>query len=411
MASTRRANIAGYSTLGAFVVAIIFGLNATHGSPLRERATVSADFDDVSGLYVGDDVRISSVRVGFVDEVRLKDGHAYAVMKLDDPDTKVYADATAGVIDRSGLGQKFVNLDPGSPSAGPLNGTISMDHTIRAQDINGLFNTFDDKTRAAAGSTLREFGGGLDGHAQDLNDLLHSAPGILSNSGIISDTLAANNGSSLVGMMRSADTISARFRGRQQHVADVIDQLGTTFDAFAVDDGQPLEQTIAKGPETLKETREALDDLRKPLKHTASAMKDLRPGAKALGDSMPNLRGFMRDAVDPLEKVPDVSDQAVPALESLTDLTHENLRPLARQLVTTGDGAAPPVKVFGQYVPEIIRYFRDVASTTSYKQAGGQYTRILVIASDESIGGKPALVKINRNPYVAPGETDDQGDN
>src|SRR5689334_5283943 len=116
MASTRRANIAGYTTLGAFVVAIIFGLNATHGSPLKERATVSADFDDVSGLYVGDDVRISSVRVGFVEEVRLKDGHAYAVMKLDDPDTKLYADATAGVIDRSGLGQKFVNLDPGSPS-------------------------------------------------------------------------------------------------------------------------------------------------------------------------------------------------------------------------------------------------------------------------------------------------------
>lgn len=411
MASTRRANIAGYSTLGAFVVAIIFGLNATHGSPLKERATVSADFDDVSGLYVGDDVRISSVRVGFVEEVRLKDGHAYAVMKLDDPDTKLYADATAGVIDRSGLGQKFVNLDPGSPSAGPLNGTISMDHTIRAQDINGLFNTFDDKTREAAGSTLREFGGGMDGHAQDLNDLLHTAPGILSNSGIVSDTLSENNGSSLVGLMRSADTISARFRGRQQHVADVIDQLGTTFDAFAVDDGQPLEQTIAKGPETLKETRKALDDLRKPLKHTASAMKDLRPGAKALGDSMPDLRGFMRDAVDPLEKVPDVSHQAVPALESLTDLTKENLRPLARQLVKTGDGAAPPVGIFGQYVPEIVRYFDNGRHALNNENENGKYTRILVIPSDESVGGKPALVKINRNPYVAPGETDDQGDN
>jgi phospholipid/cholesterol/gamma-HCH transport system substrate-binding protein len=411
MASTRRANIAGYSTLGAFVVAIIFGLNATHGSPIKERATVSADFDDIGGLYVGDDVRIASVRVGYVDEIRLKDGHAFAVMKLDDPKSKVYADARAGVIDRSGLGQKFINLDPGSPSAGPLTGTISMANTVKAQDINGLFNTFDDKTRAATGVTLREFGGGMDGHAQDLNDLLHSAPGILTNSGTISDSLSVNNGSSLVSMMRSADTISARFRGRQQHVADVIDQLGTTFDAIAVDDGQPLEDTIAKGPETLKETRQALDDLRKPLKHTASAMDNLRPGAKALGDAMPNLRGFMKDAVDPLEKVPDVSEQAVPALESLTDLTHENLRPLARQLVKTGDGAAPPVTVFRQYVPEIVRYFTDGSATFANKTGGGQFTRILVIPSDESVGGKPALVKINRNPYVKPGETDDQGAN
>jgi hypothetical protein len=39
------------------------------------------------------------------------------------------------------------------------------------------------------------------------------------------------------------------------------------------------------------------------------------------------------------------------------------------------------------------------------------FTRILVIASDESIGGKPAVVKINRNPYVDPGQTDDQGAN
>jgi phospholipid/cholesterol/gamma-HCH transport system substrate-binding protein len=410
-ASTHRANVAGYGTLGAFVLAIIFGLNATHGSPLRERATVTADFDDVSGLFVGDDVRTASVRVGFVKEVRLKDGHAFVVLKLDDPDTKVYANATAGVIDRSGLGQKFVNLDPGSPSSGALNGPIPMAQTVRAQDINGLFNTFDDKTRAAAGSTLREFGGGMEGHAQDLNDLLHSAPGILANSGTVSDTLAENNGSSLVGMLQSADTISARFRGRQQHVADVIDQLGTTFDAFAVDNGQPLEDTIAKGPETLKETRQALDDLRKPLKHTASAMKDLRPGAKALGKAMPDLRGFMKEAVDPLEKVPGVSKDAVPALESLTDLTRENLRPLARQLVKTGDGAAPPVKIFGQYVPEIVRYFDNGRKALNNENQNGKYTRILVIPSDESVGGKPAVVKINRNPYVAPGETDDQGEN
>jgi hypothetical protein len=106
-----------------------------------------------------------------------------------------------------------------------------------------------------------------------------------------------------------------------------------------------------------------------------------------------------------------VSKQAVPALESLTDLTDENLRPLARQLITTGGSGAPPVSVIRQYIPEIVRYFTDVGSTTSYKNDIGNFTRILVIASDESVGGKPSVVKINRNPYVAPGETDDQGAN
>ena len=65
-----RSTLIGASTLSAFVAAAIFALNATHGSPVKQRTTVEAEFDNVSGLMVGDDVRIASARVGYVEEMR-----------------------------------------------------------------------------------------------------------------------------------------------------------------------------------------------------------------------------------------------------------------------------------------------------------------------------------------------------
>jgi phospholipid/cholesterol/gamma-HCH transport system substrate-binding protein len=403
-----RSSVVGLGTVGAFIVAIIFGINATHGSPLKSRGVVEAAFDNVAGLTVGDDVRIASVRVGYVDELRIEDGHAFAVLKLDDPDTKLYSDAGAGVVDRSGFGQKFVALDPGTAGTGELRGVIPRERTARAQDINELFNIFDQRTRAAANETLSEFGGGMTGHAQDLNDLLNTAPGILGNTATISDALSVQGGSDLVNLMRSTDTLSARFAGREQHVADVLDQLATTFGAMAVDQGQPMEQSIQDAPETLDDVESTLADLQGPLENTASAMDDLRPGAEALGDATPDLRAFMRESVDPLEDLPKVNKLAVPAVESLTTLVHD-ARPLARQLIKTGDSGAPFTSVVSTYVPDIVRYFEHGSSMLNYDTPGGKYTRILTVVSDESVGGKGEALNLQRNAYPDPGETDEGG--
>jgi phospholipid/cholesterol/gamma-HCH transport system substrate-binding protein len=401
-----RSTLIGLVTLGTFVAAVIFGLNATRGNPVKERATVEAEFDNVAGLMIGDDVRIASARVGYVEAMKVDDGHALLVLKIDDPKQKIYADATAVVTDRSGFGQKFVGLDPGTPQAGTFDGRIELDQTVRSEDINELFNVFDEKTRSAANSTLSQLGGGMTGHSQDLNDLLNTAPGILDNTATVSDALTVNQGSDFVGLLQSSDRLAARFAGRQQHVADVLDQMATTLGAIAVDDGGPEAEAIQDAPETLDDVKSALDDLQEPLEHTASAMEDLRPGAEALADATPDLRDFMKDAVDPLRSLPRVNKLGVPALESLTDLVHD-ARPLARQLITTGDSGSPPAMNLARYTPEVVRWFADLGDTLKYDTPGGKYARILAVISDESIGGKGKALNLRRNVYGAPG-TDDE---
>ncbi|WP_375001812.1 MlaD family protein [Aeromicrobium sp. CTD01-1L150] len=398
--------IAGAVIMILFGVAVLFGLNATQGNPLAERKEVTVAFDDLSGLNRGDDVRIASKRVGHVSELRIDDGTAVAVLKLDDPSTQLYENAQAARIsDRSALGQKYVNLDPGSPETGALrdDSTIPATQTTKSEDVNELFDTLDPRTREASSTALKNLGGGLIGHEADLNDAVSAAPGILDNLATVSRTLAEDDGASLVAMLESADALSSRLTGRHEEIADLTRQLGTSMDALGVDEGEPLEASLVRGPETLDDATAALTSLNTPLADTRSAVTTLRPGASALGDSVPDVRGVLREGIKPLRRVPDVAEKAEPAVEDLTSLT-DDARPLATQLVKTGDGAAPPVSVFGQYADEIANYFTQAGDALSHGDDAGHWLRIMLLPGVESAVGLEVPGTTQRDPYPAPGQ-------
>ena len=93
----------------------------------------------------------------------------------------------------------------------------------------------------------------------------------------------------------------------------------------------------------------------------------------------------------------------------MTTLVHD-ARPLARQLITTGDSGAPPVTTLADYTPEVVRWFVDLGDTLKYKTSDGLYTRILAIVSDESVGGLPLRSPtVKRNVYGDPGTVDEGG--
>lgn len=400
--------VAGIILMALFALAVVFGLNAVHGMPLADRKTVKVSFADVSGLSTGDDVRVASVRVGYVEDILLEDGDAVVVLKLDDRTITLHEDASAtsaSVLSRSALGQKYVNLDPGSASAPPLEpgATIRAQDTEQARDINQLLNVLDKETREATSTALTELGAGAAGHSDDVADALKSAPGMLSDLDVITKTLSARDGDSFVGMLESANSLAGRFAGRQKVLAEMVHNLGETLSALGVDASEPLERTLADAPETLSATKQALDSLRAPLSDTAEAMTKLRPGAKALGTATPDLRGVLREAVAPLKKAPAVSKVAEPAVEDLTGFVVD-ARPLAQQLIKTGDSAAQPLSVFEMYSKEIVNYFRLGTAGLSHGDKSGHWLRIMLLPGLESVIGIADSPTTQRNPYPAPGE-------
>ncbi len=79
--------------------------------------TVKAVFDSVAGLDVRSAVRVAGVRVGKVSDIELTpDGRAVVTLELN-KDVQLHQGASARVTDLGLLGEKYVELDPGSADA------------------------------------------------------------------------------------------------------------------------------------------------------------------------------------------------------------------------------------------------------------------------------------------------------
>lgn len=401
--------VVGLTVLVLFVVSVMFAFRAQYGLPGAPTTIVKAAFDEVGSLRVGDDVRIASARVGSVDAINYVDGHAVAILRLDG-ERAVYRNSSASAASvgaRSALGQKFVDLDPGSSEAGTLGSddVIPERVTRGAQEVSDLFNVFDPATRTALGSTLREVGGGLAGHSKDLTDAFATAPKILPDLGTVSTALTADGGDDLVGLLKSADKLAGRFDGRQQEITALMTNLSATLDGVAVDGAQPFDQALQKAPDTLRAATVALDALTPVLADTRSAVTTLRPGAEALGQATPDVRGVLREAISPLNKVPGVSDQAQPAVDQLTGLMSD-ARPFTPRLVQTLRDAAPLLAQVAPFSPEISHFFTNATSALNDGDAAGHWLRFFPIVSAESVSGVVPVPDptVARDGNPAPGQ-------
>ncbi|MDN5746154.1 MAG: MlaD family protein [Nocardioidaceae bacterium] len=394
----------GAILLGLFGAAILFGLNAVHGMPLVKRAEVKVAFDDLSGLNNGDDVRIAGKRVGYVQDLRIEDDQAVAVLKIDDPDTKFYEDAKAArVSDRSGLGQKFVNLNPGDKSTGPLRegATIPASETVKTEDINAVLDVFDPKTRKNTQTTLQNLGGGMIGKADDLQSFSTAAPEILRNTGTVAQALSTDQGVPLGDMLESADRISARLATSDDELAALVDELAVTVDSLGVDEGNQVRASLDLAPGTLDAANSALRTLDAPLKDLAVAMRDMRPGAKSLGEATPDLRALLREGVKPLKKLPGVNKVAKPGVKAL-DRVVTDARPLAHQSIKAGNEGAPLATELGRYSNDIAEYYRRAVEILNGNTSQGNSFRFLIMPTlAEDIG---LNVGVDRKLYPEPGE-------
>lgn len=411
----RTSMLVGVLAIVAGVALVGFALTATQGVPGYvpgvERTQVRVAFEDVGSLRAGDDARIANLRSGFVESIELEGQQPVVTIRLDG-NRPVYKNATAALADRSVLGQKYVELDPGDESAGelPNSATIPAGSTSDVQQLDKLLDVFDAPTADATQSTLQEVGGGLVGRSEDLNDGIDALPTMLPDLGTVSNSLAAGEGRDLASMLATADSLASAFEGREQQIAELNGQLDTTLAAFNAEDGAALSEVLQRAPEALVETRSALDALRGPLADTESAMAQTLPGATALGESTPDLRGVLREGVPPLRRVPGVAESAIPAVTELTP-AFTDAQPLSRQLGTTMDRAVQPLGVIAPYSPEVWRFFTNFAAANNRRDGDGHWLRVfLQFTQPESYIGTAPIEDptVSRDPYPDPGQAPQQ---
>lgn len=330
--------------------------------PAKPYTYVKAAFDDVGTLNHLQNVTQNGIRVGTVSGIDYENGLAVVTLRLDGR-REIYRDARASVGtervrigNESALGRRYIELDPGEEKSGPLGEEmIPPGRTGSPGSVNDVFAAFDPETRKAMGSALRELGGGLADHSEDLNDVVDAAPDLLNDLGEVS-TAVASEDADVPALLQDTNRLAGRFAGREDELRGLLKQLDATFAAVSVDGADPLSRTVADLPATLRQARQGLGDVNEPLASVRSAMAKVRPGAAALGRSTEDLRGVFREGARPLDKLAPASEKARPGLDELTHVLAD-ARPLAPQVARTVADAAVFLRGASPYAVDMGMFF------------------------------------------------------
>ncbi len=219
-------------TLGPLVKLLIFAavtvlltamLARTLGSlDFGGGTTYRARFTDVTGVLVGDDVRIAGVKVGQVTGIRLVDnGVAELSFRIDDQ-IPLATGVQAKIRYRNIVGQRYLALaeGPGSGQRLPAGGLIPLGQTTPALDLTVLFNGFRPLFTALS--------------PQDVNKLAYEIIQVLQG-----------EGGTMVGLLQHTASLTSTLADRDVVIGRVISNLNSVLGTLAARDKE-LDQTIAQ---------------------------------------------------------------------------------------------------------------------------------------------------------------------
>lgn len=254
----------GIVMLIALAVLGYFILRIEDISLSRSRTTreIKAVFDDVAGLDDESAVRIAGVRKGHVTDIKVRpDGSAEVTMTVDD-DVPLHADATAHVANLGLLGEKYIELEPGSAKTPvlPPTQTVVIRGTQPASfdDVTDQVSAIADDVKAITAS-LRAVAGGPQGQ-QRLDEIVENVRGITAEVRLL---IAANRG--------NVDATMANTRAITEHLRTEIPRLAATLDRVA----NQLGGTVGENREDVRVIVENLRGLSSDLKVTADNLNDV----------------------------------------------------------------------------------------------------------------------------------------
>ncbi|MBF6369577.1 MCE family protein [Nocardia puris] len=122
------------------------------GEYLGERLRISADFENVAGLYAGNEVAVLGVPVGRVETVTPKGGFVQVTMAID-KSVRIPADAVAALISPQLITNRHVELAPAYTEGPALEdgGHIPLERTRTPVELDRILDNFDQLGAALKG--------------------------------------------------------------------------------------------------------------------------------------------------------------------------------------------------------------------------------------------------------------------
>ena len=229
---------------------------------------VTAVFDSVAGLDNKSSVRVAGVRVGKVKDVRLRpDGKAEVELEID-KDVQLHGNAFARIANLGLLGEKYVEIVPGSPNAPviPEEQHIVLRGTEPASmdDVTNQVSAIATDVKAITES-LRSAIGGPAGQAR-LNDIVENVRNITQQ---VRELVAANR--------TNVDATMANARAITESLRIEIPRLAKSIEQTANDIGG----TVGENREDVKAVVENLRKLSTDLQTTTANLNAITGQVKS----------------------------------------------------------------------------------------------------------------------------------
>jgi phospholipid/cholesterol/gamma-HCH transport system substrate-binding protein len=321
----------GLFTLATLLATAVLALTIINGN-LGGGTNYSAKFTDVTGLQVGDTVRIAGVRVGQIESIQITDRRLALVKFTVDSGRRLPVSVTAAIKYLNLLGQRYLDLARGT---GPVDevmtagGTIPVTQTSPALDLTALFNGFQPLFQALS--------------PEDVNKLSSEIVQVLQG-----------DGTTITSLISSTATLTTTLASKDQVIGQVIDNLNAVLNTINARGGQltdlivtlrqlvsglagdrmPIGDAISGIADLTTSLAGLLEGGRKPLKGDIAALNKL---SGTLANNTPTLNSFLTNL--------PVKFGRVGTLASYGSWLNFYLCSATVTGVSTSDGSPPPTGV------------------------------------------------------------------
>ncbi|MCX2730486.1 MCE family protein [Saccharopolyspora sp. NFXS83] len=235
--------------------------------------TYRAEFTDAQGVKQGSEVRIAGVRVGAVEDVRLRDGTAVVSFAVLD-DQPLPGGTRAVVRYADLLGSRFIALDAGDGGGTlPAGATIPLERTRPALELTALMNgfkpLFDSLDPQEANRLAHELIAVFQGESGTLTSLLER---------VVSVTSGLTERDQVIGeVLVNLNAVLATTSEHREEVRLLIGGLGELTSAVAEDRGR-IAEALDAGGTLANSVRGSMDQITPNLTRDVDALGAMSQG-------------------------------------------------------------------------------------------------------------------------------------
>lgn len=324
---------------------------------------VRAIFDNGGFLVKDEEVRVAGATVGTVESVdvsgedeivslvdgpRADPGKAVVVMKIDNEAFKDFRqDASCIIRPQSLIGEKFVDCSPTQPRApgseappelevieeGPGEGQrlLPLENNGKAVDLDLIQNINRAPYRDRFRLILNDLGAGLAARGDDLGAVIDRANPALRQTNRVLKILAGQR-RQLASLANDGDAVLEPLAENRTSVTGFFRNAGIAGEA-AAERRDEIEAGLQKFPETLRQVRLTMTDLKEFADQGTPLAEDIAASAPNLSKATQKLAPFARNAIPAFTTLGDAAEQSGPLLVEAD--------PLLVDLVSLATGSVP----------------------------------------------------------------------